>query len=211
MRSRECRPGHPVLAGQGVGHLGDPPAQVGVLALDAALAVRQVLGQGLLGGLQAGAQIVALGRQSGGILSLGPVGVAALSNRQKAVEQVAGEASATMTANLDASNERAERMMAATAKLEARQLWAAAAAMCLALLPVVVVVAGLWMGIAGLITGAQWALDVDGRIWLGIGRWLVVSVGLAGAGYGLFASVRSAAGLVKTWKGRGVPKWPRWR
>ena len=130
---------------------------------------------------------------------------------EKAVEQVAGKASATMTANLDASNERAERMMAATAKLEARQLWSAAAAMCLALLPVVVVVAGLWMGIAGLITGAQWALDVDGRIWLGIGRWLVVSVGLAGAGYGLFASVRSAAGLVETWKGRGVPKWPRWR
>ncbi|OFL67272.1 hypothetical protein HMPREF3172_00115 [Brevibacterium sp. HMSC08F02] len=130
---------------------------------------------------------------------------------EKAVEQVAGEASATMTANLDASNERAERMMAATAKLEARQLWSAAAAMCLALLPVVVVVAGLWMGIAGLITGAQWALAVDGRIWLGIGRWLVVSVGLAGAGYGLFASVRSAAGLVETWKGRGVPKWPRWR
>ena len=72
----------------------------------------------------------------------------------KAVEQVAGEASATIAANLDASNERAERIIAATAKLEARQLWSAAAAMCLALLPVVVVVAGLWMGIAGLITGA---------------------------------------------------------
>lgn len=74
---------------------------------------------------------------------------------EKAVEQVAGEAAVTMTANLDASNERAERIIAATAKLEARQLWSAAAAMCLALLPVVVVVAGL-------ITGAQWALDVDG-------------------------------------------------
>src|SRR5699024_10011850 len=81
---------------------------------------------------------------------------------QKAVEQVTGESSTTMTANLDASNERAERIIAATAKLEARQLWSAAAAMCLALLPVVVVIAGLWMGIAGLITGAQWALDVDG-------------------------------------------------
>ena len=93
--------------------------------------------------------------------------------------EVAGEASATMTANLDASNERAERIIAATAKLEARQLWSAAAAMCLALLPVVVVVTGLWMGIAGLITGAQWALDVDGSLWLGIGRWLVVAVGLS--------------------------------
>ncbi|WP_426936362.1 hypothetical protein ACQE2J_11365 [Brevibacterium sp. LE-L] len=126
---------------------------------------------------------------------------------EKAVEQVAGEASATMTANLDASNDRAERIIAATAKLEARQLWSAAAAMCLVLLPVVVVVAGLWMSIAGLITGAQWALDVDGNVWLGIGRWLVVAVGLAGAGYGLFASIRWAAGLVETWKGRGMPKW----
>ena len=52
--------------------------------------------------------------------------------------------------------------------------------MCLVLLPVAVVVAGLWMGIAG-------------------------------AGYGLFASVRWVAGLVETWKGRGMPKLPRWR
>lgn len=130
---------------------------------------------------------------------------------EKAVEQVAGEAAATMTANLDASNERAERIIAATAKLEARQLWSAAAAMCLALLPVVVVVAGLWMGIVGLITGAQWALDVDGSVWLGVGRWLVVIVGLAGAGYGLFASVRWVASLVEMWRGRGMSKWPRWR
>ena len=105
---------------------------------------------------------------------------------------------------------RAERIIAATAKLEARQLWSAAA-MCLVLLPVAVVVAGLWMGIAGLITGVQWALDVGGSVWLGIGRWLVVGAGLAGAGYGLFASVRWVAGLVETWKGRGMPKWPRWR
>ena len=95
--------------------------------------------------------------------------------------------------------------------LAARQLGSAAAAMCLVLLPVAVVVAGLWMGIAGLITGVQWALDVDGSVWLGIGRWLVVGAGLAGAGYGLFASVRWVAGLVETWKGRRMPKWPRWR
>ena len=105
---------------------------------------------------------------------------------------------------------RAERIIAATAKLEARQLWSAAA-MCLVLLPVAMVVAGLWMSIAGLITGVQWALDVDGSGWLGIGRWLVVGAGLAGAGYGLFASVSWVAGLVETWKGCGMPKWPRWR
>lgn len=63
---------------------------------------------------------------------------------------------------------RAERIIAATAKLEVRQLWSAAA-MCLVLLPV------------------------------------------AGAGYRLFVSVRWVAGLVETWKGRGMPKWPHWR
>ena len=87
----------------------------------------------------------------------------------------------------------------------------AATAMCLVLLPVAVVIAGLWMGIAGLITGVQWALDVGGSVWLGIGRWLVVGAGLAGAGYGLFVSVRWVAGLAETWKGRGMPKWPHWR
>lgn len=66
------------------------------------------------------------------------------------------------------------------------------------------------MSVAGLITGAQWALDVDGSVRLGIGRRLVDSLGLAGAGYGLFTSARLAAGLVPAWKGRGMPKWPRW-
>lgn len=130
---------------------------------------------------------------------------------EKAVKQVAGQASATMTANLDASNDRAERIMQATAKLEARQLWSSAAAMCLVLLPVVVVVAGIWMAVAGLITGAQWALDVDGSVWLGIGRWLVVAAGLTGAGYALFASVRWCTALIETWRKSDMPKWPRWR
>ncbi len=99
---------------------------------------------------------------------------------------------------------RLERIIAATAKLEARQLWSAATAMCLVFLPVAVVIAGLIMGV-------QWALDVDGSVWLGIGRWLVVGADLAEAGYGLFVSVRWVAGLVETWKGRGMPKLPRWR
>lgn len=126
-------------------------------------------------------------------------------------ERAAAVAGAVATAKIDAANERAEKIIATTAKLEARQLWSVAASMCLALLPVAVIVAGVWMAVAGLITGAQWALDVDGSVWLGIGRWLVVSMGLAGAGYGLFASVRWVAGLVETWKGRGMPRWPRWR
>lgn len=127
---------------------------------------------------------------------------------RRAVEQVAGEAGQVVTANLDASNVRAERIIAATAKLEARQLWSAVAAMCLVLLPVSVVIAGVWMAVAGLITGAQWALEVNGSVWLGIGRWLVVAGGLATVGYGFFTSVRWAAGLVGTWRHRGMPKRP---
>ena len=116
-----------------------------------------------------------------------------------------------MTSNLDAVNERAERIIAATAKVEARQLWSAAAAMLLALVPLAMLVAGIWMAAAGLITVARWALDVDGSLWLGIGRWLVVGAGLAAAGYALFASARWVVGLAETWKGRGMPSWPRWR
>ncbi|MCJ2195374.1 hypothetical protein MUG60_12115, partial [Kaistella montana] len=129
----------------------------------------------------------------------------------QSIERAAADAGAVATAKIDAANERVEKIIATTAKLEARQLWSVAASMCLALLPVAVIVAGVWMAVAGLITGPQWALDVDGSVWLGIGRWLVVSMGLAGAGYGLFASVRWVAGLVETWKGRGMPRWPRWR
>ena len=74
------------------------------------------------------------------------------------------EAQNTRIATLTEQQRRLERIIAATAKLEARQLWSAATAMCLVLLPVAVVVAGLWMGIAGLIMGVQWALDVDGSV-----------------------------------------------
>ena len=61
-----------------------------------------------------------------------------------------------MTSNLDAANERAERIIAVTAKVEARQLWSAAAAMLLALVPLAMLVAGVWMAAAGLITVARW-------------------------------------------------------
>lgn len=129
----------------------------------------------------------------------------------KAVEHAVGKASATMTENLDASNKRAERVIAATAKLEARQLWSAAAAMCLTLLPVALVIAGVWMSVAGVITGVQWALDVDGSVWLGIGRWSAVGAAIAGVGCALVFSARWVAGLVGTWRDRGMPSWPRWR
>jgi hypothetical protein len=130
---------------------------------------------------------------------------------EKAVGQVAGEASQVVTARLAAANERAELIMAGTARLADRQLWSAAAAMFLTLLPVAIVVAGSWMVIAGLFTGLQWASNVDGSVWLGIGRWLAVVCGLSAVGYGLFAGARWTTSLVAAWQGAGMPQWSRWR
>jgi hypothetical protein len=130
---------------------------------------------------------------------------------EKALGQIAGEASQIVTASLAAANERAELIMAGTARLADRQLWSAAAAMFLTLLPVATVVAGFWMVVAGLFAGVQWATDVDGSAWLGIGRWLAVVCGLSAAAYGLFAGVRWTTSLIATWKGVGLPQWPQWR
>lgn len=131
-----------------------------------------------------------------------------LAGRQigEAVQQITGEAARVVTANLAGANERAEQIMAATAKLTNRQLWSAAGAMCLTLLPVATVVAGLWMVIAGLFTGMQWATDVDGHFWLGMGRWIAVTCGLSVVAYGLFAGTRWTASMVAKWKGTGCQR-----
>lgn len=52
---------------------------------------------------------------------------------------------------------------------------------------------------------------MDGSLWLGIGKWLALSVGLAGAAFGLFLSVRWVARLVGDGTGHGMPKWLRWK
>ncbi|MDJ0356052.1 hypothetical protein [Paenarthrobacter sp. PH39-S1] len=130
---------------------------------------------------------------------------------EKAVGEIAGEASQVITASLAAANERAELIMAGTARLADRQLWSAAASMFLTLLPVATVVAGFWMVSAGLFAGVQWATDVDGSVWLGIGRWLAMVSGLCVVTYGLFAGAKWTTSLVATWKGAGMPQWPRWR
>lgn len=129
---------------------------------------------------------------------------------EQAVAQIAGEASQVVTASLAAANGRAELIMAGTARLTDRQLWSAVAAMFLTLLPVAMVIAGLWMVIAGLFAGVQWATDVDGSLWLGIGRWLAVVCGLSVVAYGLFAGARWTTSLVASWKSAGPPEWPRW-
>ena len=117
---------------------------------------------------------------------------------EKAVEQVAGEASATMTASLDASNARAERIIAATAKLEARQLWSAAAAMCLVLLPVP------WSS-----PGSGWASPGSSRALSGRWKWTEACGSASGAGsWSPWASPGPATGSSRPFAGPPV-SWRR--
>lgn len=129
----------------------------------------------------------------------------------KAADAVAERVGTAITAHETAESDRAERLHASNDRLEARKLWSEAAAMCLLFVPVAMIVAGVWVSIAGLITGAQWALDVDSSVWLGTGRWLTVGVGLAVVSYGLFVGTRWVVSLIGTWKDRGMPQWPSWR
>ena len=62
---------------------------------------------------------------------------------EKAVEQVAGEASAVVAANLNDPNGRAERVPEAAGQIEPGLGWVAASCMALALIPVAVIALGI--------------------------------------------------------------------
>lgn len=122
----------------------------------------------------------------------------------------AGEViSQKITQNLDAANERAEKITELANRIDSRQAWSAAAAMFLFLLPVATVVAGVWMSVAGLVAAFQWA---GGAIstWGRVGRFLVAGVGTAGAVAALIWCACWVAGVVGVWRDRGMPDWPRW-
>jgi len=135
----------------------------------------------------------------------------AVAGVEQTARQSAGAVAGVVTEQLEVANDRAEKLQATNARLEARQLWSAAAAMCLVLLPAATVVAGVWMSVAALVTGWGWVLEVGIGPWLHIGRGLVVVVGTAGALYAGYRTVRWVASLVGVWIGEGRPKWPSWR
>lgn len=59
------------------------------------------------------------------------------------------------------------------------------------------------MGIGGALAGIHWALDVNGSVWLGIGKWAAIACEHSVVvGCGFFVSVRRITGLVETWKDR---------
>lgn len=130
---------------------------------------------------------------------------------QKAVNAARDKVAAVVSARMDAQNETARKLSETAAKLEARQLWSAAAAMCLTLLPVATVLAGLWMTVSALIGVWRWAQDVEGDLWLGIGLWNAFAAGLTTVSFGLFWSGSWVSGFVGTWKHPGTSSWPRRR
>lgn len=134
--------------------------------------------------------------------------------RKEAVEAIRVQGSVAaevVTERLDAANARAEKIQAGNEHLEARQLWSSAAAMCLTLLPVAVVLLGVWSTVSALVSGWGWVLATDISLWMHLGRGTVVVLGTFGALFALYRSLKWVASLVGTWTGEGVPKWPRWR
>lgn len=135
----------------------------------------------------------------------------AIESISKAVDAAGKNVSKVYIGNLNAVNDRAEKIIAATDRLESRQIWSAVAAMSLCLLPVATVIAGLWLVIAGLVVGIQWAMGIDSGALHAILGWLAITAGVSGVCFALFISVRWVASLVGVWSHRGMPKWPSWR
>lgn len=104
---------------------------------------------------------------------------------------------------------RTDKVMAVVSRLEGRQLWTAAGAMCLALLPTATVVLGVVLIAAGVVYGWEVAVTTEAATWL---RWVKGIGAVLGTGcalFGLFMAVRWTASYVDTWK--VTPHSIRWR
>lgn len=134
---------------------------------------------------------------------------------EKAVEQVAGEASSVVTANLDASNERAERVIEAAGRIESRLGWVAAGRMALALIPVgaialmilaLIVPVGQVLGVGPLFSWA-WSVVWDSSVfWV----WRVfMALATLGALAGFGWCVARVAVPFSVWLDARVRSWGR--
>lgn len=95
---------------------------------------------------------------------------------------------------------RTDKVMAVVSRLEGRQLWTAAGAMCLALLPAAAVVLGGIILVAGVVHGWEVAVTTEAATWLRWVKGLGAVLGTGCALFGLFITVRWVAGYVNTWK-----------
>lgn len=122
-----------------------------------------------------------------------------------AIQEVTGaaaDAAATkVSEKVDAAQARAEKVMALVSKVEARQVWSAAGAMCLVLLPAATVVLGGILIVAGVVFGWEVALSTEAATWLRWVRGIGAVLGTVLAVVGLVAAVRWVAGHVSEWSG----------
>lgn len=116
------------------------------------------------------------------------------------VTGAAAEATTTKVSEQVSSAEaKAEKLLALVARVEGRQLWSAAGAMCLALLPAATVVLGGILIVVGVVSGWEVAISTEAATWL---RWVRGSGAVLGtvlALVGLTAAVRWVAGHVSQW------------
>lgn len=109
-------------------------------------------------------------------------------------------ASGQVREKIQAAEVRAEKVLAVVDRVEARQLWTAAGAMCLALLPAATVVLGGVLIIAGVVFGWEMAFTTDAATWLRWVRGLGAAAGTLLALVGLVAAVRWVSVYVSTWR-----------
>lgn len=128
---------------------------------------------------------------------------------QKVAAASADDIAGRAVEKINAADARAEKVMALVSRIEGRQLWTAAGAMCLALLPAATVVLGGMLIVAGVVFGWEVAVTTDAATWL---RWVKGIGAVLGTGcalVGLAVVVRWVASYVSTWT--SLPKPSRWR
>lgn len=116
---------------------------------------------------------------------------------------------ASAVEKIAAAEARAEQVLGRLDRIESRQLWTAAGAMCLALLPAATVVLGGILLVAGLVYGWEVAVTTEAATWLRVVRGLGALLGTMCSLVGLAVAVRWVAGHVSMW--RCSPGAIRWR
>ncbi len=143
-------------------------------------------------------------------------GAAARVEKQaaSAISDLAAASAASVPASavekISTAEARAEKVMARVDRIESRQLWTAAGAMCLALLPAATVVLGGILIAARIVYGWEIAVTTEAATWLRVVRGVGALLGTLCSLVGLAVAVRWVAGHVSTWKNSpGAIRWRR--
>lgn len=118
---------------------------------------------------------------------------------RKVTSAAADATAAQLSHKVRTAEVRTEKVMALVARVEARQLWSATGAMCLALLPAATVVLGGILIVAGIVFGWEVAVTTEAATWL---RWVKGIGAVLGTGcalVGLAAAVHWVVGHINTW------------